>query len=205
MIEKQWSAAELAERSQERLKVRNLKIAELRDRAGLSMDELAKLMGFKGQSSIQRYLSADYDKGFRPELAAKFKAALVGRGNPPIQPVELNVFNNWSEAKGGSTVDIAQMMYEHLESGKTREEYHQKLDELGLREDNFSKIASLLARMRNMRSLNHYEGSTIVGLPLAEGHVALMMPSHLSDESAETLRNWIEHLITLANKNPDQK
>jgi hypothetical protein len=66
------SAAELAASQDWRLRKRNEKIAAIRERSGLSMDDLAKLMGYKGQSSIQRYLSPDYSKGFRPEVADRF-------------------------------------------------------------------------------------------------------------------------------------
>jgi transcriptional regulator with XRE-family HTH domain len=71
---------------------RNSKIAELRERSGLSMDELAKAMGYAGQSSIQRYMSPDYEMGFRPELARRFRSALIGKGEPPITDVDLQVF-----------------------------------------------------------------------------------------------------------------
>lgn len=43
--------------------------------AGLSIDELARKMGFAGQSSIQRYLTPDYDLELRPDMARKFEAA----------------------------------------------------------------------------------------------------------------------------------
>lgn len=62
----------------------------LREHAGLSMEDLAKLAGFSGQSSIQRYLHG-YTKGFRPEIASRFKAALIGKGNPAITEIDLRV------------------------------------------------------------------------------------------------------------------
>src|ERR1035437_1290772 len=71
---------------------RNNKIVKLRNRSGLSMDELAKAMGYAGQSSIQRYLSPFYEKGFRPEVARRFYDALIGRGDPPITDADLQVF-----------------------------------------------------------------------------------------------------------------
>lgn len=45
--------------------------------SGLSMDELARKMGFAGQSSIQRYLDPDYNLELRPDMARKFDEALV--------------------------------------------------------------------------------------------------------------------------------
>lgn len=199
MAGNRWSSSELDVRSEERLKARNLKIADLRERSGLSMDELAKLMGFKGQSGIQRYLSPDYDKGFRPELAARFKAALVGRGDPPISVRDLDVFDSWAETGDGLTIDKRKLLDEHVEAGKSTAEYRRALEEMGLPERN-SNIASILSRLRKMKSLEPYEGAMVVGLPLLEGHVTLMMPEHLSVESAQTLRDWFDHLTMLATK-----
>lgn len=64
---------------------------DLRERAGLSMDELARRMGYKGASSIQRYENPDdYKKSYiGPDLAAKLQRALVGKGSPPIEATEV--------------------------------------------------------------------------------------------------------------------
>lgn len=64
------------------------KFRKLRDRAGLSMHELAKGMGYKGASSIQRYENPDeYNKEFiNPDIAARLLKAVVGKGTPPIEP-----------------------------------------------------------------------------------------------------------------------
>lgn len=68
-----------------------LRLRELRERAGLSMDDLAKGMGYSRASSIQRYVNPDeYRKQyFAPDLAAKLAKALVGKGSPPIQAKEI--------------------------------------------------------------------------------------------------------------------
>lgn len=63
----------------------------LRIRSGLSMDDLAKKMGFRGQSSVQRYLGADFDSTLRPSLAGKFALAMEGLGDPPITAAEIIV------------------------------------------------------------------------------------------------------------------
>jgi hypothetical protein len=160
------------------------------------MDELAKQMGFKGQSSIQRYLSPDYDKGFRPELAARFKAALIGLGEPPITPADLHVFNEWTEGRDGTTVDMPKMFSELLEAGQSPEEYHDKLVELGLAErDTLMRVVS---RLRKSPSLEPTLDQRVVGLPLEEGDVVVRLPKHLSKESADALRTWFEHLVGLA-------
>jgi len=63
----------------------------LRKRAGLSMDALAQLAGYKGASSIQRYENPDqFHKKFLPfDVVERFANALVGRGHPPIQQAEV--------------------------------------------------------------------------------------------------------------------
>jgi hypothetical protein len=80
--------------SAEKAEYESLQLEELRARANLSMDRLAKAMGFKGQSSIQRYLSSDYHLGFRPEMLNKFKKALLGKGNPPITEADFALMEN---------------------------------------------------------------------------------------------------------------
>lgn len=68
--------------------------AELRrlyERSGLTMTELAALMGYRGASSLQRYLEPDYlSDGLLPvKLASRFAKALTGRGAPPIDAQEI--------------------------------------------------------------------------------------------------------------------
>lgn len=64
---------------------------QLRERAGMSMDELARAMGYARASSIQRYENADqYQKEFiAPELVLKMIKAVVGKGEPPIKAAEV--------------------------------------------------------------------------------------------------------------------
>ncbi len=183
-----------------RIKSRNEQIAELRQRSGLSLDDLAKDMGFKGQSSIQRYLSPSYDKGFRPELAARFKAALLGRGTPPISPRDLSVFDNWAETDDGVTLDLLKILTNHFDTGQPAGDFNKRLEELGLLPKN--DIAQILTEMRRSKALGVEENDRVVALPLLEGNVVLKMPDHLSAESAQTLRDWVDHLITLATKTP---
>lgn len=60
-------------------------------RSGLSMAKLAKKMGYKNSSGIQRYLSDEYG-GTDPldvELAIKFGRALAGTGSPAIDISEV--------------------------------------------------------------------------------------------------------------------
>jgi transcriptional regulator with XRE-family HTH domain len=67
------------------------KFRALRERAGMSMDELAREMGYSRASSIQRYEDpALYKKEFiQPELVLKMIKALVGKGDEPIGAAEV--------------------------------------------------------------------------------------------------------------------
>jgi hypothetical protein len=154
---------------QARIKERNAKIAEIRQRSGLSMDDLAKAMGYAGQSSIQRYLSPDYDLGFRPELAWRFRAALIGKGNPPITDLDLQVFLD------GSLIPPGDPVYEHLDHG-----------------------TNLVKAMASIDRGALASGVTRASLPVLEGTVKLELPSTLSSSSAETVRVWLSHLVNLA-------
>jgi transcriptional regulator with XRE-family HTH domain len=153
---------------------RNNKIVKLRNRSGLSMDELAKAMGYAGQSSIQRYLSPFYEKGFRPEVARRFYDALIGRGDPPITDADLQVFFALNlflpgaevflyRSEGGPDTDI-------ITADKARELF-------------FRAMAS---------------GKMKATLPVAEGEISIEIPKLLSPASAETARIWLAHLINLA-------
>jgi transcriptional regulator with XRE-family HTH domain len=154
---------------------RNNKIAELRERSGLSMDELAKAMGYAGQSSIQRYLSADYEKGFRPEIARRFHAALIGKGDPPITDQDLQVFFDPNLFLPGAAV------YGRSEHG-----------------------ADLVGVLASIDRKPWGTGKLKAALPIAEGEISIEMPNALSPASAETARIWVAHLINLAADAVDQ-
>lgn len=64
----------------------------LRLRAGLSMNALAKLLGYKGSSSIQRYEdpSQFVTKGLPAGLVVDLMGVLVGKGDPPITDEEVS-------------------------------------------------------------------------------------------------------------------
>lgn len=67
------------------------KFRALRERAGLSLASLAKGMGYKNSSSIQRYENPDlYTKDFlTADVAQKLVKALAGKGTPPITEAEV--------------------------------------------------------------------------------------------------------------------
>lgn len=86
------------------------RLKELRLRAGLSMDKLAKALGYKGQSSYQRYEDSQlYKKKYLPyDLVEKLLDVLPGKGEPPILPAEvlrlsgskIVPLNDWDEGTG---------------------------------------------------------------------------------------------------------
>lgn len=98
------------------------RVRSLRIRSGLTMMELAKEMGFKGLSSLQRYEDASKLKpGYlRRDLVTKLEKALLGKGNPPITRPEI-----WElagpEFNFGSAASIlpnAEVVTEKVTSGK---------------------------------------------------------------------------------------
>jgi len=61
------------------------KLIALKERSGLSLDNIAKAAGYSRASSIQRYFSEDYDVKWLPRsLADRLIEALVGFGDPEI-------------------------------------------------------------------------------------------------------------------------
>lgn len=68
-----------------------VKLRELRERAGLSMQQVAEALGYAHASGYQRYEDADmYTKKYiSVEMAEKLVPVLVGRGNPPIKAEEV--------------------------------------------------------------------------------------------------------------------
>jgi len=60
-----------------------VKLKDLRTRAGLTMKEMAKLLGYKGASSYQAY-ETTYKRDTLPLPLAQKLLPLVGQGKPPI-------------------------------------------------------------------------------------------------------------------------
>ena len=82
----------------------------LRKRAGYSLDALAKAMGYRGASSIQRFeKETPGDPAFLDvEVVRKLDAAVVGRGNPPIssQDVYSLASPEWRAAHAAAMGDL---------------------------------------------------------------------------------------------------
>ncbi len=85
------------------------RLKALRERAGLSMDRLARACGYKGASSYQRYENqATYGKPWLPlPLVAKVADALTGLGEPPITRDEVLALAAIREAGAGSAAELA--------------------------------------------------------------------------------------------------
>jgi hypothetical protein len=66
-------------------------LKSLRERAGLSMDGLARALGYAAASSYQRYEDAAALKAgyLKRDFVAKLATILVGRGTPPIAKEEV--------------------------------------------------------------------------------------------------------------------
>lgn len=143
----------------------------LRQRSGMSMDELAKAMGYKGSSSIQRYFANDYMKAFRPELARAFRRALLGKGNPPISDDDLVILLSWKELEPS---DPGWSESQLVRKWSTNE----KIINPQVHADNDLRVTA--------------------NLPLQEGDVTIDMPRFLSPKSASTLKSWLDHLADLA-------
>lgn len=78
-------------------------VASLRERADLSMSEIATAMGYAGASSYQRYEnSGDLKDGYlKRDWVAKFAKAVVGRGKPPVTEREVWALAGPEFAPGG--------------------------------------------------------------------------------------------------------
>lgn len=67
------------------------RLKALRERAGYSMDEIARAMGYKGASSYQRYETPDVrGQDYLPmDFVFRVAKVLVNRGDPPIRQHEV--------------------------------------------------------------------------------------------------------------------
>lgn len=191
----------------------------LRKRAGLSMDQLAKAMGLSGSSSIQRYLSDDYDDGFKPKMAARIRAALIAKGSPPIADGDLSILfaipltladrittvrerAGWSQTQLAAEVGVSRGAVAQWEVGKT-EPSASNLREIAVKA---AVGFDWLAIGRGNPPENIISGALSgaenvparATLPLPEGTVTIEMPARLSDRSLERLSEWFELLTHLA-------
>jgi len=82
------------------------RLKTLRERAGLSMDRLARACGYKGASSYQRYENeAVYTKPWLPlPVVAAIADVLTGLGDPPITRDEVLALAGIHEAGAGTVL-----------------------------------------------------------------------------------------------------
>lgn len=64
-------------------------LSRLRQRADISVRDLANGAGYNTGSGVQRFLEASYDKRLTPDIAERLANALVGKGAPPIAREEV--------------------------------------------------------------------------------------------------------------------
>lgn len=76
-------------------------LSALRDRSGLTLNEVATAASYRGRSSVQKFFAPDYDPPFLDMSVAKRLArAFVGRGRPEI--TESDIFElTESQAQAG--------------------------------------------------------------------------------------------------------
>ena len=86
------------------------RLRKLRDRAGYSMERIARELGYKNGSSYQRYESADeFRKDILPlNLIHKLDKALAGRGTPPITREEIFALGMIDPPSGKGSRDTVQ-------------------------------------------------------------------------------------------------
>lgn len=71
------------------------RLMALKERAGLSLAELARLAGYRGASSIQKLFRPDYDpKVLDPKVAERLSIALIGRGDPKIESSDFSALTD---------------------------------------------------------------------------------------------------------------
>lgn len=61
----------------------------LKDRADLTLEQIADGAGYSGKSSVQEYFKPEFSRPLAKKVAEKLAEALVGRGNPPIAKEEI--------------------------------------------------------------------------------------------------------------------
>lgn len=65
-------------------------LSELREKANLTMDEVAEESGYAGRSSVQRYFNDPGIKSISTAVARKLARGMIGKGNPPISIAEFS-------------------------------------------------------------------------------------------------------------------
>lgn len=168
--------------------------------AGLSIDELARKMGFAGQSSIQRYLTPEYDLELRPDMARKFDEALGNR----LKSLKENAYAPQNVALGIGPSDALQVLRTILCAHPTAGQIIAALAANGLEivssaerlaslseipDDPLDIIREILARRKISANLL----ATSCGLSPSTLNRALNNPQHkfmLSTRTLKKIRDW---------------
>jgi transcriptional regulator with XRE-family HTH domain len=111
------------------------RLKELRERAGLSMAEMARLLGLKGASSYQRYEDpSTFKRKYLPREKVDLLIQLVGRGSPPITIVEIETLAG--PVDPASSIHQAFLSFASILSSEQRRELLKALKMLEENSDN---------------------------------------------------------------------
>jgi transcriptional regulator with XRE-family HTH domain len=93
----------------------------LRLRAGLSLDELAEKLGYKGASSIQRYENPNAYRGgaLAIPFVRRLEEVVVGKGKPPIKPQDVYVLAGPEYQAARAAIDGDRTLLETMEDELT--------------------------------------------------------------------------------------
>ena len=99
-----WCGQEIRSREKTLIKPEEVPttIKRLRERAGLSMEQMARAMALAAGSSYQNYETRERHTYLKLTLARHLLATLVGKGNPPIRRCEVMALAGIEE---GETID----------------------------------------------------------------------------------------------------
>jgi hypothetical protein len=65
-------------------------LVALRERSGLTLEDVARNADYRGRSSVQKFFTAEYDPEFLDvSVARRLAKAMVGHGRPPIDADEI--------------------------------------------------------------------------------------------------------------------
>lgn len=91
------------------------KLIALRERAGVSLKEIADMGDYRGASSVQAYFNQDYTRPLSTSTAFRLSRALVGRGQPPISADDVRELTE---------PDMLRLGDHPLAEGEMRHEFH---------------------------------------------------------------------------------
>lgn len=144
-----------------------VKFRALRERAGLSMDDLAKAMGYSRASSIQRYEDAAlYKKAFiQPELILKMIKAIANKGEPPISPGEIWALARPEVTESHAAIDLKPNLVKVQATipvrGKVAASTWMDVDEMDFGYDDMEMVPTVSSYPANLQFALEVEGNCL--------------------------------------------